>query len=234
MALSGTYAWDLDNTGVIEEAYELAGWEARTAQDAVTARRSMNLIFRDWANWGVNLWTLEQITTDMVADTASYTLTARTLDVLTAIMRITSTDPDLDIPMERISIEEYHDLPDKTTTGRPNLYALVRGQSTPTLYVYPTPDDSTLDFVAWQIRYMQDVGTAQQSPDVPQRFLPALIYRLAYELARKKRVNATDPEMRKADSQDRQELRQMARELFEKAREEDSDSASLIIRPRVR
>ncbi len=234
MAVSGAYNFSLTNTDVIEEAAELSGWEARTAQDAFTARRSLNLIFSDWANWGVNLWCLEEIKTDMIDGTASYALTARTLDILEAVMRTTSTSPAIDQPMARISIEQYHMLPDKTIEGTPNLYAVTRGQSTPTVYMYPTPDDSTLDFRAWQIRYIQDVGAPSDDPDIPRRFLPALVYRLAYELSLKKKANSTDPEAMKEDRARRLELKMSADQLFERAREEDSDSASLFITPRLR
>ena len=93
----------MDIADIIEESYELAGWEARSAQDAITARRSLNLIFADWTNWGVNLWTLEEITTDLVAGTASYSLTSRTIDVLEAV--INEATNDTDSPIQRISIE---------------------------------------------------------------------------------------------------------------------------------
>ncbi len=238
MATSGTFSFAPKNVDIIAEAYELAGFEDRSAYDSITARRSIDLIFSDWSNWGVNLWTLEEVKTDMVDGTASYTLAAKYFDILEAVMRITSTTPDIDIPMERISIEEYHNLPDKTTTGRPNLYAIQRATAAPIIFMYPVPDDSTYDFRTWTIRYIEDIGTMQQNPDIPRRFLPALIYRLAYELSLKKTVNSTDPEALKALLPEfrarRQELANAAATLFEKAREEDSTAASLFLRPRLR
>lgn len=230
MATSATYTWNPTIADIIGEAYELAGWDGRSARDLITARRSINLIFSDWANWGVNLWTLEQISTDLVSGTRTYNLTSRTIDVLEAVTR----KDDLDRPLERISIEEYHTLPDKLQTGRPTQFALTRGQSVPVLHLYPVPDDSTVDFVAWQIRYMQDAASLAQNPDVPRRFLPALIYRLAYEVSLKKKVNATDAEAAKEDRERRAELFQIAQGLFERAREEDSDAANLFLRPRTR
>jgi hypothetical protein len=219
----------MDIADIIEESYELAGWEARSAQDAITARRSLNLIFADWTNWGVNLWTLEEITTDLVAGTASYSLTSRTIDVLEAVINEATNDTDR--PIQRISIEEYHHLPDKTARGQPSLYAITRGQDVPTLYLYPTPDDSTDDFKAWQIRYMQDVDNMVDNADVPRRFLPALVYRLAYEVSFKKKVNSTEPEALKEDRARRKELLEWAGILFERAREGDSEAADMLIRP---
>jgi len=238
MATSGTFTYAASNVDIIEEAYELAGYEGRSSYDSETARRSMNLIFSDWANYGVNLWTLGMVTTDMVASTASYTLSAQYFDIIEAVMEDNTTAVPLDIPMERISYEEYLNLPDKTTTGRPNLYAVQRGRTQLTVYMYPTPDVSTLDFRAWTVRYMEDVGTMSQNPDIPRRFEAALVYRLAYELALKKKYNQVSPEHAMADAQNsrarRQELGQRAGALFDRAREEDSDAASLFIRPKVR
>ncbi len=231
MSTSGTYTFSMDLADIIEEAFELAGIEARSSTDLSTARRSLNLIFADWVNWGVNLWAIEEITTDLVKGTASYTLTGRTLDILEAVINEDTNDTDR--PIKRISIEEYLDLPDKTSQGQPSLWALLRGQDTPTLFLYPTPDDSTDDFKAWHVRYLQDAGDYDDNPDVPRRFLPALVYRLAYEMNLKKRANITEPDAAKIDSFRRKELMAMAELRFERAREEDSSGASLFIRPQL-
>lgn len=74
MATSGTKTFSLDTAEVIEEAYELAGLELRTGYDASSARRSLNIMFSDWSNRGINLWTVEQVTLDLVSGTSSYTL----------------------------------------------------------------------------------------------------------------------------------------------------------------
>ena len=233
MATSGTYNFSLTNGELIEEAYELAGWEARTAYDAITARRSLGLILAEWANYGVNLWTLENIETTL-AESASFSLTARTLDVLEAVIETAANEH---LSLERIPIEEYHQLPDKTVQGTPSLFALTRGQSVPTVYLYPVPDipaGEVWTFNAWQIRYVQDVGTMSQNPEVPARFLLALAYRLAAELALKKRANVTDVELAKIEAQRYIALVTEAARLWERAREADTDHASLHLTPRLR
>ena len=103
MATSGTKTFSIDTGQLIEEAYELAGLELRTSYDAQTARRSLNIMFADWANRGINLWTVAQVTLDLVESTASYTLNAYDIDVLDAVIRRDSTD----ISIDRISRSEY-------------------------------------------------------------------------------------------------------------------------------
>ena len=74
MATSDSKVFSLNTAEVIEEAYELAGLEMRTGYDAATARRSLNIMFSDWANRGINLWTVEQVTLDLTSGTSTYTL----------------------------------------------------------------------------------------------------------------------------------------------------------------
>ena len=118
MATSGTKTFSLDTAEVIEEAYELAGLELRTGYDASSARRSLNIMFSDWSNRGINLWTVEQVTLDLVSGTSSYTLNSFDIDVLEAIVRVfdsKSSSTFNDITIERISRQEYLGLPDKNT-----------------------------------------------------------------------------------------------------------------------
>ena len=104
MATSGTKTFSLDTAEVIEEAYELAGLELRTGYDASSARRSLNIMFSDWSNRGINLWTVEQVTLDLVSGTSSYTLNSFDIDVLEAIVRVfdsKSSSTFNDITIER-------------------------------------------------------------------------------------------------------------------------------------
>jgi len=87
MATSGTKTFQLTIADTIEEAYELAGLELRTGYDAETARRSLNIMFADWSNRGVNLWTIEQVTTNLTSGTNSYTLNSYDIDIVSAIVR---------------------------------------------------------------------------------------------------------------------------------------------------
>jgi hypothetical protein len=138
MATSGTQTFKLDASDLIEEAYERCGLELRTGYDAKTARRSLNILMSDWSNRGINLWTVNEATQSLTAGTANYSLDAYTVDVLDAVIRRDGVDYN----MERIGRSEYQNLPKKTTEGRPTQYWVDR-QSTPVIYLYPTPENST-------------------------------------------------------------------------------------------
>ena len=96
MAFSGTKTFALDIADTVEEAYELAGLEQRTGYDARTARRSLNIMFADWANRGVNLWTIEEVSLDLVQGTNQYTMNAYDIGILSAVIRDSSTSPSTD------------------------------------------------------------------------------------------------------------------------------------------
>ncbi|MDP6585630.1 MAG: hypothetical protein QF535_13320, partial [Anaerolineales bacterium] len=119
MATSGTKTFSLDTGEVIEEAYELAGLEARTGYDAATARRSMNVMFADWSNRGINIWTIAEVSLTLTESTASYTLNAYDIDVLEAVLRRTINGIQTDYQLSRIGRQEYLNIPTKTTEARP-------------------------------------------------------------------------------------------------------------------
>lgn len=137
MTTSGSVDFDLDAAEIIEEAYERCGLEMRTGYDARTARRSMNIMLAEWANRGVNLWTVRQQTTTLTAGTATLTLTADVVSVLEAVIRRDNTDFDLQL----ISRGEYLSIPNKTTTGRPSQFYYSR-LKVPEINLWPTPDSS--------------------------------------------------------------------------------------------
>lgn len=92
MATSGSRDFTLDVAEIVEEAYERCGMEVRTGYDSRTARRSLNLMFADWANRGVNLWTVKSGTINLVAGTTEYTLTEDVVDILEVVIRRDGTD----------------------------------------------------------------------------------------------------------------------------------------------
>tara|TARA_R100001594_G_scaffold102260_4_gene136938 strand:+ start:10169 stop:10849 length:681 start_codon:yes stop_codon:yes gene_type:complete len=224
MATSGTKTFSIDTGEVIEEAYELAGLELRTGYDAVTARRSLNIMFSDWSNRGINLWTVAQVTLDITSGTASYTLNSYDLDVLEAIVRVydsTSSTTYSDISLSRIDRLSYLNIPDKTITGRPSQYYIDR-QETPVLYLYPTPDSvTTYKFVSYRMQRIDDVTASAQDQEVPSRFIPSMTTGLAYQLALKK--NPEKAPMLKAEYE----------ELFNRASSEDTDRAIVQLVPRI-
>src|SRR5210317_1641677 len=118
MTTSGSRDFNIDVAEIIEEAYERCGLEVRTGYDARTARRSLNLMFAEWANRGLNLWTVKQGTITLTQGQATETLSASVVDVLELVLRRDGTDYEI----ERISRGEYSTLPNKTTQGRPSQY----------------------------------------------------------------------------------------------------------------
>jgi len=106
---SGQTGFNLDLTDLVEEAFERAGGELRTGYDLRTARRSLNIMFADWANRGINLWTIETGTIDFVQGQNTYALPDDTIDLLEHVIRtggnIASTQSDLTIT--RISVSTY-------------------------------------------------------------------------------------------------------------------------------
>jgi hypothetical protein len=192
MALSGTTAFDLDLTEIVEEAFERAGGELRTGYDLKTARRSLNLLFADWANRGINMWTFEQGTIPLVQGTATYDLPADTVDLMEHVIRTgagnVATQSDLTIT--RISVSTYATIPNKLQQARPIQVWIERRQAIPRITVWPVPDQGTLaqpyyTFVYWRLKRIDDAGNGVNTMDVPFRFLPCMVAGLAYYLALK-------------------------------------------------
>jgi hypothetical protein len=188
MAVSGTTAFNLDLTEIVEEAFERAGSEMRTGYDLRTARRSLNLMFAEWANKGLNMWTFEQGSIVLVPGTATYNLPADTVDLLEHVIRTgagnTATQADLTIT--RISVSTYATIPNKLQQARPIQVWIERKQEIPTITVWPVPDNAqTYTFVYWRLRRIDDAGTGINTMDVPFRFLPCMVAGLAYHLALK-------------------------------------------------
>ena len=188
MTTSGTTAFNLDLTEVVEEAFERCGAELRTGYDLRTARRSLNLLFADWANRGVNLWTIDQGSITLVPGTATYDLPADTVDLMEHVIRTgagnSATQADLNIT--RISVSTYATLPNKLTQARPIQVYINRQAPIPNITVWPIPDSSqTYTFVYWRLRRIQDAGTGVNTMDVPFRFIPCMIAGLALYLSLK-------------------------------------------------
>ena len=122
MATSGTKTFSLNIADTIEEAFELAGLELRTGYDAETARRSLNIMFADWSNRGVNLWTIDQVSLTLTAGTNQYTLNAYDVDIVSAVVRQTISGTTTDLQLNRVGRTEFLNIPDKASTGRPTQY----------------------------------------------------------------------------------------------------------------
>mgnify|MGYP003634722612 FL=1 len=185
MATSGTRAFSLDVATAIEEAYELAGLEARTSYDAVTARRSLDIMFADWSNRGIQMWEVTKVTQDLTKGTSEYPIETYDIDILDAYIQKTVNTVVTDLTVERIDRNAFVNIPAKATQSRPSQYWLER-LTTPVIHLYPTPENSTDKLIYYSWRRIQDSGAAINDLDIPSRFIPCLVAGLAYYLCIKK------------------------------------------------
>ncbi len=200
---TSTTAFNPTLNDIVEEAFERCGLELRTGYDFRTARRSLNLLITEWANRGINLWTIEQGTIPLIQGTITYDLPIDTVDLLEHVIRTYpgSEANQIDININRISVSTYATIPNKLTQGRPIQVWVNRqsGQTTdtpgatpkyPQINVWPAPDQGTVEspyyyFVYWRLRRMVDAGNGVNVEDIPFRFQEPLIAGLSYRLAMK-------------------------------------------------
>lgn len=189
MTTSGVATFNLDLNEAVEEAFERCGAELRTGYDLRTARRSLNLLFADWANRGVNLWTVQQDSIDLTQGNNTYNLPLDTVDLLEHVIRTGAgnVSTQVDLTITRISVSTYSSIPNKLQQARPIQVWVNRQAPTPTINVWPTPDQTGVyQFVYWYLRRIQDAGAGGgYTQDIPFRFLPCLVSGLAYYLALK-------------------------------------------------
>ena len=186
MATSGTATFNLDLNNIVEEAFERCGAELRTGYDLRTARRSLNLMTAEWANRGVNLWTIEEGSVSLTSGTINYNLPADTIDLIEQVIRTGTGQNQQDINITRISAPTYGTIPNKNATGRPIQVWINRQATQPSINVWPTPNqDNTYTFKYRRLRRIQDAGTGVNTQDIPFRFLPCLVAGLAFYLSMK-------------------------------------------------
>ena len=181
MATSGTVAFRPNVEEIIAEAYDRCGLgaEIQTGYRAKSARRSLNLLFSEWSNRGINYWAVTQNTLSLSSGTTSYTLPAGTIDFIDAVLRDGSTDQTL----VRVTISEYNQIPNKTTTGKPSQY-MIDKQYTPVIYFWNVPDKTyTLNY--WAVNQLDDITASNQDTDVPYRWSDCISAGLAAKLSLK-------------------------------------------------
>ena len=291
MAVSGSNDFGLDVAEYVEEAFERCGLEVRTGYDLTSARRSLNLLFADWANRGLNRWTIEQATLPLASGIAIYpagTLTMTvaasgsfsvaetitggtsgatasitsirsttaiditipegtfvatetitgatsgatttvsaaislttiqsTIDVLSAVIRTGTGSGQTDVAISRISRDAYINIATKNSSSRPTQFYVDR-LITPSIKLWPTPDNNTYTLVYDKLTRIDDVDNPQNTVDVPFRFYPCLSAGLAYYISLKRAPQRT------------QILKAVYEEEFERAAAEDRDRASLSLTP---
>jgi hypothetical protein len=242
MTTSGTSTFNLNLNDLVEEAFERCGAELRTGYDLRTARRSLNLLTIEWANRGINLWTIEQGSIPLVQGQIVYDLPIDTIDLLEHVVRTQTGQQQTDITISRISIDTYSTIPNKNAQGRPIQVWINRqsgatypvggqpagtnpatGVDHPSINVWPAPDQSNFyTFVYWRLRRLQDAGDGVTTQDIPFRFLPCLVAGLAYHLSLKVPGALERSQMLKAEYE----------ELWQQAADEDREKAPLRIAPR--
>lgn len=244
MTTSGVSVFNLDLNDLVEEAFERCGAELRTGYDLRTARRSLNLLTVEWANRGVNLWTIEQGQIPLVTGTSTYSLPVDTIDLVDHVIRTGSGQNQTDININRISVKTYAVIPNKNATGRPvqvwinrqsgaqypaggqpNGTDPITGIDSPSITVWPAPDASqNYVFVYWRMRRIQDSGSGgTKTQDIPFRFINCMVAGLAYYLSLK---------LPNVDPQRRMELKADYEQQFALAAEEDREKAPVRFVPR--
>ncbi len=238
MTTSGNTAFNLNLNELVEEAFERCGAELRSGYDLRTARRSLNLLTIEWANRGINLWTIEQGSIPLVQGQIIYDLPADTIDLIDHVIRTQTGQAQTDINISRISVDTYSTIPNKNAQGRP-IQVWINRQSGatypdglippgtevryPQINVWPAPEQSNYyTFVYWRLRRIQDAGNGVNTQDIPFRFLPCMVAGLAYHLSKKVPGALERTAMLKAEYE----------ELWQQAADEDREKAPLRIAPR--
>ncbi len=217
MTVSGSKDFELDVADYIEEAFERCGLEVRTGYDLKTAKRSLNLMFADWANRGLNQWTIAQRNFTVTENDGDVDLGTDVIDILSLVVRRDGTDYALD----RISRDEYLNIPTKSTTGRPTQFFVDR-QINPVLKMWPLPDNSTDVVIYNALVRMDDADNYVNTLQLPFRFYPALAAGLAYYMSIKRAPDRL------------QMLKSIYEEEINRAMDEDRDRASFRVAPDLR
>jgi len=200
MALSGTSTFTLTVNDVIQEAYDRIGGDPILGYDVRSARRSMNIMFSDWANRGYNQWTVEYKTLAITTGTTEYTLDYDTVDIINANLQISD---GTEYAMTALGLNDYAAISNKTTQARPTQYYLQR-LNTPVLKIYPAPD-TNYNITYYRMRKIEDITAStvsgvEQNVDVPFRAFECMCAGLAYYLSKKRiGIAPTQQQMLKVD-----------------------------------
>lgn len=219
VAASGTTSFNPNIIELLEEAFERAGVEMRSGYDLKTGIRSFNFLMAEWANRGLNLWTITEGTVAFAAGDTSKDIDD-VVDLIDFAVRTGSGQSQVDYRLERIGVSQYAQITNKTITGRPTQIYVQRLTDTTRATLWPIPSQA-YTLVYWALARIDDAGVATNTADMPYRFVPALVSGLAYHIATKKpEAMARVPFLR--DEYERQ---------FALAAEEDRDRSSIYLLP---
>jgi len=218
MATSGTTSFNITIDETIEEAYERCGVRTNSGHDIKSARRSLNLLFSEWGNRGINLWKVKSKTETLVNGTATYSTPSDCSDVLEMVVTVTGGTQQT---LTKISRSEYIAIPNKTDTGTPSQYYVDRLIS-PTISLYLAPDTSAVtNIFYYYIARIEDAGSYTNTSDMPYRFYPCMVSGLAFYLAQKIAPERIDV------------LKMLYEDELKRALDEDGQRTSVYITPNV-
>ena len=221
MATSGTTTFELDFIEAIEEAYERCGLESRSGYDMRTARRSINLMQLEWANRGVNLWTVEERSQLLTEADGTYQLDADIVDIIEQVVSVPNTSTVTRYNVTRVSVSTFATRTNPDIQGRPIQIYVNRKIDGPEIRLWPLPDgNGPYTLYYWVLRRIEDAGAYTNTGDFPFRFLPVFVAGLAYYLSEKKCID--NPQLI-------ERLKARYEEQWENAASEDRDKSTLSI-----
>ena len=231
---SGTATFDKNFSidEIVEEAYERIGQQNVSGYQLKSARRSLNILFQEWANRGLHYWEVANNNITLVADQAVYTMFRSTGDGTSDATAVYGVDDvleasfrnsNVDTPLTKINRSQYQALSNKTSTGVPTQYFVQRfiDKVTITLYLTPGSDQAGKFINFYYVKRIQDVGDYTNATDVPFRFVPCMTSGLAYYLAQKYQPNLIQP------------MKLAYEDEFARALAEDGSASSTHITPKT-
>ena len=229
---TSTFEKGFSISDIVEEAYERLGIQGVSGYQLKSARRSLNILFQEWANRGLHYWEVANNNITLVADQATYTMFRSTTDGTSSTTAVYGVDDileasyrnsNVDTPLTKINRSQYQALSNKTSTGTPSQYFVQRfiDKITVTLYLTPGSTEAGKFLNYYYLKRIQDAGDYTNDADVPYRFVPCMTAGLAYYLAIK---NAPDRV---------QMLKMLYEDELQRALQEDGSSSSTYISPKV-
>jgi len=217
---------------IVEESFERIGIQGVSGYQLKSARRSLNILFQEWANRGLHYWEVANNNITLVADQATYTMFRSTTDGTSSATAVYGVDDileasyrnsNVDTPLTKINRSQYQALSNKTSTGTPSQYFVQRfiDKITITLFLTPGSSEAGKFLNYYYVKRIQDAGDYTNDADVPYRFVPCMTAGLAYYLAIK---NAPDRV---------QMLKMLYEDELQRALQEDGSSSSTYISPKV-
>ena len=231
---SGTVIFDKNFSidEIIEDAYERIGMQGVSGNQLRTARRSLNIMFQEWANRGLHYWEVANNNITLVADQKEYTMFRSTGDGTSDATAVYGVDDvleasyrasNIDTPLTKINRSTYQALSNKSSTGQPTQYFVQRFIDKVTITLYLTPGSSEAgNFLNYYyVKRIQDVGDYTNATDVPYRFVPCMVSGLAFYLAQK-----FNPQLV-------QQMKLLYEDELNRALQEDGSSSSSFITPKT-